>query len=198
VLTEASVQGKRDKLVGLKENVIVGRLIPAGTGGATQPLAKEAQRLTRGGSLNLGRFVLREEQPQTDPDEIRDPDPFDPDKGRGRGGDNGRKAKGGCRHLQAVGRQITCDRADAAAQAVADTVRDDEQLARIGGRGEKRANRREIDQVGLKWHVFGSPPGGWSIGSRRGAPVNDGDRPNASCTVCAWRLQGIFCAASVL
>jgi DNA-directed RNA polymerase subunit beta' len=32
VLTEASVQGKRDKLVGLKENVIVGRLIPAGTG----------------------------------------------------------------------------------------------------------------------------------------------------------------------
>ena len=36
VLTEASVQGKRDKLVGLKENVIVGRLIPAGTGGATR------------------------------------------------------------------------------------------------------------------------------------------------------------------
>jgi DNA-directed RNA polymerase subunit beta' len=34
VLTEAAVQGKRDKLVGLKENVIVGRLIPAGTGGA--------------------------------------------------------------------------------------------------------------------------------------------------------------------
>jgi DNA-directed RNA polymerase subunit beta' len=34
VLTEAAVQGKRDRLVGLKENVIVGRLIPAGTGGA--------------------------------------------------------------------------------------------------------------------------------------------------------------------
>ncbi len=32
VLTEASVQGKVDFLVGLKENVIVGRLIPAGTG----------------------------------------------------------------------------------------------------------------------------------------------------------------------
>ena len=32
VLTEASVQGKKDKLIGLKENVIVGRLIPAGTG----------------------------------------------------------------------------------------------------------------------------------------------------------------------
>jgi DNA-directed RNA polymerase subunit beta' len=32
VLTEASVQGKVDTLNGLKENVIVGRLIPAGTG----------------------------------------------------------------------------------------------------------------------------------------------------------------------
>jgi DNA-directed RNA polymerase subunit beta' len=32
VLTEASVQGKSDTLIGLKENVIVGRLIPAGTG----------------------------------------------------------------------------------------------------------------------------------------------------------------------
>jgi DNA-directed RNA polymerase subunit beta' len=32
VLTEASVQGKVDNLNGLKENVIVGRLIPAGTG----------------------------------------------------------------------------------------------------------------------------------------------------------------------
>ena len=33
VLTEAAVSGKADHLVGLKENVIVGRLIPAGTGG---------------------------------------------------------------------------------------------------------------------------------------------------------------------
>lgn len=32
VLTEASVSGKRDELRGLKENVLVGRLIPAGTG----------------------------------------------------------------------------------------------------------------------------------------------------------------------
>ncbi|MFP1643856.1 DNA-directed RNA polymerase subunit beta' [Pontitalea aquivivens] len=42
VLTESSVQGKRDKLVGLKENVIVGRLIPAGTGGATTRVRKIA------------------------------------------------------------------------------------------------------------------------------------------------------------
>ena len=32
VLTEAAVSGKADMLEGLKENVIVGRLIPAGTG----------------------------------------------------------------------------------------------------------------------------------------------------------------------
>ena len=32
VLTEAAMQGKRDPLLGLKENVIIGKLIPAGTG----------------------------------------------------------------------------------------------------------------------------------------------------------------------
>ncbi|MFZ5751807.1 MAG: DNA-directed RNA polymerase subunit beta' [Pseudomonadota bacterium] len=42
VLAEAAVQGKRDTLVGLKENVIVGRLIPAGTGGATSRVRKLA------------------------------------------------------------------------------------------------------------------------------------------------------------
>jgi DNA-directed RNA polymerase subunit beta' len=32
VLTEAAVRGSVDKLRGLKENVVVGRLVPAGTG----------------------------------------------------------------------------------------------------------------------------------------------------------------------
>ena len=32
MLTEAAVSAKSDHLIGLKENVIVGRLIPAGTG----------------------------------------------------------------------------------------------------------------------------------------------------------------------
>jgi DNA-directed RNA polymerase subunit beta' len=32
VLTEAAINGKVDKLLGLKENVIIGKLIPAGTG----------------------------------------------------------------------------------------------------------------------------------------------------------------------
>jgi DNA-directed RNA polymerase subunit beta' len=44
VLTEAAIMGKRDELRGLKENVIVGRLIPAGTGMAFHDArrAKEA------------------------------------------------------------------------------------------------------------------------------------------------------------
>ncbi|MBW8871827.1 MAG: hypothetical protein JF618_06550, partial [Leifsonia sp.] len=32
VLTQAAMEGKSDPLVGLKENVIIGQLIPAGTG----------------------------------------------------------------------------------------------------------------------------------------------------------------------
>ena len=42
VLTEAAVTGKRDYLRGLKENVVVGRLIPAGTG-----LTYHSERKTR-------------------------------------------------------------------------------------------------------------------------------------------------------
>ena len=44
VLTEAAIMGKRDDLRGLKENVIVGRLIPAGTGMAYHT-ARRKQRL---------------------------------------------------------------------------------------------------------------------------------------------------------
>ena len=45
VLTEAAIMGKKDELRGLKENVIVGRLIPAGTGLAYHQArrAKETQ-----------------------------------------------------------------------------------------------------------------------------------------------------------
>ena len=44
VLTDASVNGKVDTLEGLKENVIVGRLIPAGTGGMLRRLRKVAAK----------------------------------------------------------------------------------------------------------------------------------------------------------
>ena len=50
VLTEAAIMGKRDDLRGLKENVIVGRLIPAGTGLAYHQAHKAmelAERLER-------------------------------------------------------------------------------------------------------------------------------------------------------
>ena len=46
VLTEASVTGKRDALRGLKENVVVGRLIPAGTG-LTYHNKRKRDRLAR-------------------------------------------------------------------------------------------------------------------------------------------------------
>ena len=42
MLTEAAVAGKTDMLQGLKENVIVGRLIPAGTGGTMSQIRRIA------------------------------------------------------------------------------------------------------------------------------------------------------------
>ena len=42
VLTDAAIKGKVDKLVGLKENVIVGRLVPAGTGSIKNSWNKKA------------------------------------------------------------------------------------------------------------------------------------------------------------
>src|SRR5690606_35313450 len=47
VLTEAAVAGKVDSLVGLKENVIVGRLIPAGTGSVMNRMRQVAQERDR-------------------------------------------------------------------------------------------------------------------------------------------------------
>jgi len=45
VLTEAAIMGKRDELRGLKENVIVGRLIPAGTGMAFHQARKAKEEM---------------------------------------------------------------------------------------------------------------------------------------------------------
>jgi DNA-directed RNA polymerase subunit beta' len=59
VLTEAATMGKRDKLIGLKENVIVGRLIPAGTGGATQDMLRVSQE--RDNIVSEARRVEAEE-----------------------------------------------------------------------------------------------------------------------------------------
>jgi len=45
VLTEAAIMGKKDDLRGLKENVIVGRLIPAGSGLAFHRARKEKEEI---------------------------------------------------------------------------------------------------------------------------------------------------------
>ncbi|PIR97304.1 MAG: DNA-directed RNA polymerase subunit beta' [Candidatus Doudnabacteria bacterium CG10_big_fil_rev_8_21_14_0_10_41_10] len=47
VLIEAAVSGKRDELRGLKENVIIGKLIPAGTGFASHELQKEKDEASK-------------------------------------------------------------------------------------------------------------------------------------------------------
>jgi DNA-directed RNA polymerase subunit beta' len=63
VLTEAAVQGKSDTLMGLKENVIVGRLIPAGTGAAMSRARLEAQR--RDGIARAKQKKLAAQQAET-------------------------------------------------------------------------------------------------------------------------------------
>ena len=63
VLTEAAISGKVDKLLGLKENVIIGKLIPAGTGLAARQqarrerLAAQQQLMLEAGPLPAGVFL---------------------------------------------------------------------------------------------------------------------------------------------
>jgi DNA-directed RNA polymerase subunit beta' len=57
VLTEAAVQGKQDTLIGLKENVIVGRLIPAGTGAGMNRLRVAAS--SRDAALRVQQRALQ-------------------------------------------------------------------------------------------------------------------------------------------
>ena len=58
VLTEASVSGRIDTLTGLKENVIVGRLIPAGTGSVVARLREIAAERDR----ELAAIAAKEEE----------------------------------------------------------------------------------------------------------------------------------------
>ena len=71
VLTEAAINGSRDHLIGLKENVIIGKLIPAGTGApanlaaaaerrrraALEALAGESHRRDDGGEAEFNPFL---------------------------------------------------------------------------------------------------------------------------------------------
>jgi DNA-directed RNA polymerase subunit beta' len=58
VLTEAAIMGKRDELRGLKENVIVGRLIPAGTG-----LAYHISRKAKALGVDMSAYPSTEIEP---------------------------------------------------------------------------------------------------------------------------------------
>jgi DNA-directed RNA polymerase subunit beta' len=63
VLTEASVRGSRDNLRGLKENVIVGRLIPAGTGLAYH---EDRRRRREPGTIEIVEDMVSAEAPSGD------------------------------------------------------------------------------------------------------------------------------------
>jgi len=71
VLTEAAVNGKVDTLEGLKENVIVGRLIPAGTGAAMAKLRSVAvmrdELILAQKSRDAAAAALADESPPTPP-----------------------------------------------------------------------------------------------------------------------------------
>jgi len=67
VLTEAAIMGKKDELRGLKENVIVGRLIPAGTG-----LAYHNTRRRQAAGVDMGadHFIEGGEESSTENQEV--------------------------------------------------------------------------------------------------------------------------------
>jgi DNA-directed RNA polymerase subunit beta' len=81
VLTEASIQGAVDHLRGLKENVIVGRLIPAGTGmeyyrnvRLSQEMEDQAQKIQEEVSREYEEaeraLELMRQEGETEPEEL--------------------------------------------------------------------------------------------------------------------------------
>jgi hypothetical protein len=73
VLTEASIQGKSDYMIGLKENVIIGKLIPAGTGAEAyqvlQPVLPDAAAISALGIFGEGSPEREEEALPANPAE---------------------------------------------------------------------------------------------------------------------------------
>ena len=67
VLAGAAIAGKEDKLIGLKENVIIGKLIPAGTGfyqfGRNQPPEEEASALEAAEGEQRAPFLIDDNVP---------------------------------------------------------------------------------------------------------------------------------------
>ena len=67
MLTEAAVNGKVDTLEGLKENVIVGRLIPAGTGAMMNTLREIA--------VKRDALILEEREKEAGRESCAEPQP---------------------------------------------------------------------------------------------------------------------------
>ncbi|PJI99465.1 DNA-directed RNA polymerase subunit beta' [Acidovorax sp. 69] len=70
VLTEAAIMGKRDELRGLKENVIVGRLIPAGTGMAYHQARKAKDAMDDAERRAIAEAEAAEMEAQADASEV--------------------------------------------------------------------------------------------------------------------------------
>ena len=66
VLTEAAIMGKRDELRGLKENVIVGRLIPAGTGLAYHKVRRNQAAVAEAAAAEAALEATAQAAPETD------------------------------------------------------------------------------------------------------------------------------------
>jgi len=70
VLTEAAIMGKTDILRGLKENVIIGRLIPAGTGLSYRKARRAREQFERDRAQSIAAeeafITVAEESPVTD------------------------------------------------------------------------------------------------------------------------------------
>jgi DNA-directed RNA polymerase subunit beta' len=85
VLAQAAIEGKRDELYGLKENVIIGKLIPAGTGYSTRRLPEEETEESQGdgkGDITLdaeGIFDQVMEDEEEEETEVEDMEMGNPD-----------------------------------------------------------------------------------------------------------------------
>ena len=69
MLTEAAVAGKSDNLIGLKENVIVGRLIPAGTGSVVNRINRDAAQRALEQQLAIQAEIAAEAEALAPPEE---------------------------------------------------------------------------------------------------------------------------------
>jgi DNA-directed RNA polymerase subunit beta' len=82
VLTEAAINGAKDRLIGLKENVIIGKLIPAGTG-APQNIAAAAERKRRAALEALAGEALEAGEGEYNPFLAEDARPSDDEETAG-------------------------------------------------------------------------------------------------------------------